>query len=106
MGERGREREGVKERGERQTKRKSCVILLVRTFFNYNRDCIDVSGHMSSIIYQGGVGSANKAFLRNPSSPRAWNHTLSKVNIVNAALWRDPLTNHGNDFLVSTCMRW
>lgn len=49
--------------------------------------------------------SANKAFLRNPSSPRAWNHTLSKVNIVNAVLWRDPLTNHGNELLVSTRVR-
>lgn len=50
--------------------------------------------------------SANKAFLRNPSSPRAQNHMLSKVNIVNAFQWRDPLTNHGNEFLVRTSMRW
>lgn len=43
MGELGG-REGGTER-DRQSE--SSVILLVRTFFNYNRDCIDVSGHMS-----------------------------------------------------------
>lgn len=53
VGERGRGREGVRER-ETDRQSESCVILLVCTFFNYNRDCIDVSGHMSSIIYQGG----------------------------------------------------
>lgn len=49
--------------------------------------------------------TANKAFLRKSFSPRAWNHTLSEVNIVNAVLQRDPLTNHGNEFPVSACMR-
>lgn len=41
---------------ERQTKGKLCNIVGVHLFFffNYNRDCIDVSGHMSSIIYQEG----------------------------------------------------
>lgn len=78
--------------------------------FNYSRDCIDVSDHVSSIIYQGERDTESERERKRVltkhfwESHPLWTHTLSEVNAVNAVLWRDPLTNHGNHFPVSPSM--